>query len=403
MIVNRVEQIQIRRSHNLYDYCDKLSFASKNIYNYANYIIRQEFINNSKWIRYNDLDKLLKAHETYKALPAQTAQQTLRLLDKNWKSFIASIKDWSKNKDKYLGRPRIPTYKKKDGRNIVIFTYQQCKIVNEYITFPKTDLTLKTSINDNLKQVRIIPKGSIYLVEVVYEKEIKVTPKPTKNIAGIDLGLDNFATLTNNIGIKSIVINGKSIKSINQYFNKRKAELMGFVGDRGISNRIERLTLKRNNKVKDFLHKSSRFIVDWCIKEKIDTLIIGNNRNWKQEINLGKRTNQQFIGIPYEIFIKQVNYKCEEAGINFFETEESYTSKASFIDMDEVPIYKKDNETTYSFSGKRIKRGLYRSLNGILINADVNGSYNIIRKVFPKAFADGIEGVGLHPVRLNIA
>ncbi len=403
MIVNRVEQIQINRNHNIYNYCDELSFASKNIYNYGNYIIRQEFINNNKWVRYNDLHKLLKTHETYKALPAQTAQQILRLLDKNWKSFMFSIKDWSKNKDKYLGRPRIPTYKKKDGRNIVIFTYQQCKIVKEYITFPKTDLTLKTSINDNLKQVRIIPKGSIYLIEVVYEKEIEIDPKPTKNIAGIDLGLDNFVTLTNNIGIKPIVINGKSIKSINQYYNKRKAEFMSFVGSYGTSKRIERLTLKRNNKIKDFLHKTSRFIVNWCITEKIDTLIIGNNKNWKQEINLGKRNNQQFIGIPYEIFINQMKYKCEEAGINFFVTEESYTSKASFIDMDELPIYKKDNDNLYSFSGKRIKRGLYRSINGILTNADVNGSYNIIRKVFPKAFVDGIEGVGLHPVRLNIA
>lgn len=403
MIAHRVEQIQISRSHKLYDYCDRLSFASKNLYNYANYIVRQEFINNGKWIRYNKLDKLLKTHETYKALPAQTAQQTLRLLDKNWKSSLKSIKDWSKNKDKYLGRPKIPSYKKKDGRNIVIYTNQQCKILNKHIIFPKTDLTLKTSIKDNLKQVRIIPKGSIYIIEIVYNEEINITPKPVKNIAGIDLGLDNFVTLTNNIGIKPIVINGRSIKSINQYFNKRKAELMSFVQNRGISNRMSRLTLKRNNKIKDFLHKTSRFIVNWCITKEIDTIVIGDNKNWKQKINLGKVINQQFIGIPYEIFIRQLKYKCEGAGINFVLTEESYTSKASFIDMDDIPIYKKDEETNYSFSGKRVKRGLYRSINGILINADVNGSYNIMRKVFPKVFTDGIEDVGLHPVRLNIA
>lgn len=403
MIVKRVEQIQIKHGHSLFNYCDGLSFASKNLYNYANYIIRQEFINNSKWIRYNELNKMLKTHETYKALPAQTSQQTLRLLDKNWKSSIKSIKKWSKNREAYLGRPKLPKYKKKSGRNIVAFTYQQCKIANEYITFQKTDLMLKTSIKDNLKQVRIIPKGSIYLVEVVYEKEITAAPKPIKNIAGIDLGLDNFATLTNNIGVKPIVINGKNVKSINQYFNKRKAELMSYVQNRGISNRIKKLTLKRNNKINNFLHKSSRYIINWCIVKEIDTIVVGNNKNWKQEINLGKRTNQHFIGIPYEIFIKQLKYKCEETGINFILTEESYTSKASFIDMDEVPVYKKDEENMHFFSGKRIKRGLYRSLNSILINADVNGSYNIIRKVFPEAFANGIEGVGLHPVRLNIA
>lgn len=403
MLVKRVEQIQIKHGHNLYNYCDRLSFASKNLYNYANYIVRQEFINNNKWIRYNELDKLLKTHETYKALPAQTAQQTLIVLDKNWKSFIKSIKKWCKNKSGYWGRPKLPKYKKKNGRNIIVFTYQQCKIVNGYITFPKADLILKTSIKDNLKQVRIIPKGSIYLVEVVYEKEITTTPKPTKNIAGIDLGLDNFATLTNNIGIQPIVINGKNIKSMNQYFNKRKAELMSYVQNRGISNRIKKLTLKRNNKINNFLHKSSRYIVNWCIAKEIDTIVVGNNRNWKQEINLGKRTNQQFIGVPYEIFIKQLKYKCREAGINFILTEESYTSKASFIDMDEVPVYKEGEENKYFFSGKRIRRGLYRSFNSILINADVNGAYNIIRKVFPKVFANGIEGVGLHPVRLNIA
>lgn len=403
MIVDRVEQIQIKHNSILYKYCDELSFASKNLYNYGNYLIRQEFIKENNWVRYNELHKLLKDHETYKALPAQTAQQTLRLLDKNWKSFMASIKDWSSNKEKFLGRPKIPRYKKKDGRNIVIFTYQQCKIADGYVKFPKSNLSVKTSVKANLKQVRIIPKANIYIIEVVYEKEINPSQEPLKYIAGIDLGLNNFATLTNNIGIKPIVINGKGIKAINQYYNKRKAKLMSYVSNKGTSKRIEALTLKRNNKIKDFLHKASSFIINWCITEKIGTLIMGNNRNWKQEITLGKRNNQQFIGIPYEIFIKQLKYKSEEAGINFIIVEESYTSKASFIDRDELPSYKKSADQSYTFSGKRIKRGLYRSLHGILINADVNGSYNIIRKVFPKAFVDGIEGVGLHPIRFNIA
>ncbi|ERM90824.1 transposase, partial [Caldanaerobacter subterraneus subsp. yonseiensis KB-1] len=247
-----------------------------------------------------------------------------------------------------------------------------------------------------LKEVRIIPKGSVYVIEIVYEKEVVETKKPSKRIAGIDLGLNNFVTLVNNIGIKPIVINGKVIKSINQYYNKKKAELMSYVGDRGTSNRIEKLTLKRNNKIKDLMHKISRFIVNWCKQYNIDTLVVGYNPKWKQEIELGKINNQNFVSIPYYQFINMLKYKCEEEGINLILAEESYTSGCSFLDGEEV------SKENYDPS-RRIKRGLFRSNKGILINADVNSAYNIIKKVFPEAFAEGIEGVGLHPVRLNVA
>ncbi|MEQ6358846.1 transposase, partial [Thermoanaerobacter thermohydrosulfuricus] len=377
-------------------YCDKICFAAKNLYNYANYITRQEFINNKKWIRYRKLNKMLKEHETYKNLPAQTAQQTLRLLDRNWKSFFRAMKEWNKDKEKFNGRPNLPKYKKKNGRSVAIFTNQQCKIKDEHLTFPKTDLKLKTRITGKLKEVRIIPKGSVYVVEIVYEKEIAEIQRPPKRIAGIDLGLNNFVTLINNIGIKPIVINGKVIKSINQYYNKKKAELMNYVGEKGISNRIEKLTLKRNNKIKDLMHKISRFIVNWCKQYNIDTLVVGYNSRWKQEIGLGKINNQNFVSIPYYQFINMLKYKCEEERINLILVEESYTSGCSFLDREEV------SKENYDPS-RRIKRGLFRSNKGVLINADVNSAYNIIKKVFPQAFAEGIEGVGLHPVRLNVA
>ena len=396
IIVKRVEQIQINKNHELWPYCDEICFAAKNLYNYANYITRQEFINNKKWIRYRKLNKMLKEHETYKNLPAQTAQQTLRLLDRNWKSFFRAMKEWEKDKGKFNGRPNLPKYKKKNGRSVAIFTNQQCKIEDGHLNFPKTNLKLKTRITGKLKEVRIIPKGSIYVVEIVYEKEVVETKKPSKRIAGIDLGLNNFVTLVNNIGIKPIVINGKVIKSMNQYYNKKKAELMSYVGDRGTSNRIEKLTLKRNNKIKDLMHKISRFIVNFCKQYNIDTLVVGYNPKWKQEIELGKINNQNFVSIPYYQFINMLKYKCEEEGINLILVEESYTSGCSFLDGEEV------SKENYDPS-RRIKRGLFRSNKGILINADVNSAYNIIRKVFPEAFAEGIEGVGLHPVRLNIA
>ncbi|MGG4407112.1 transposase, partial [Geobacillus stearothermophilus] len=162
------------------------------------------------------------------------------------------------------------------------------------------------------------------------------------------------------------------------------------------SKRLEKLTLKRNNKIKDFMHKASRYVVDWCVKHNIDTIVIGKNDNWKQEVDLGKRLNQAFVQIPYDMFIEQLQYKCEEVGIKVVLTEESYTSGTSFLDG-EAPI--KENYD----KNRRIKRGLFKSNKGILINADVNGAYNIMRKVFPKAFANGVEGVGLHPVKLNVS
>ncbi|MDF9298487.1 RNA-guided endonuclease InsQ/TnpB family protein [Geobacillus stearothermophilus] len=399
MLTIRVEQHQIKQTHPLWKMCDDLCFKSKNLYNYANYIVRQEFINNNEWIRYNSLDKMLKHEQVYKELPAQTSQQILRLLEQNWKSFFKAIKDWSKNKEKYLGKPKLPKYKKKNGRNIVIFTNQQCKIKNGHIKFPKTDLKLKTKVIEGLQQVRIVPKGSIYVIEVVYKKEIPDMIHESNRIVGIDLGLDNFVTMVNNIGETPIVINGKGIKSINQYYNKQKAHFQSILKKQnGLdwSKRLEKLTLKRNNKIKDFMHKASRYVVDWCVKHNIDTIVIGKNDNWKQEINLGKRTNQAFVYIPYDMFINQLQYKAEQHGIRVIVTEESYTSKCSFLDMEEIKKQKQ-------YKGKRIKRGLFQSENGILINADVNGAYNIMRKVFPKAFANGIEGVGLHPVKLNVA
>jgi putative transposase len=399
LFITRVEQHQIKQTHLLWKMCDDLCFKSKNLYNYANYIVRQEFINNNEWIRYNSLDKMLKHEEVYKELPSQTSQQILRLLDRNWKSFFQAIKDWSKNKEKYLGKPKLPKYKKKNGRNIVIFTNQQCKIKDGYIKFPKTDLKLKTKVTEGLQQVRIVPKGSIYIIEVVYKKEIPDIIRESNRVVGIDLGLDNFVTMVNNIGETPIVINGKGIKSINQYYNKQLSYFKSILKKQnGLdrSKRLEKLTLKRNNKIKDFMHKASRYVVNWCVKHNIDTVIIGKNDNWKQEINLGKRLNQSFVQIPYDMFIHQLQYKCEEVGIKIVLTDESYTSGTSFLDG-EAPTKENYNKS------RRIKRGLFRSNKGILINADVNGAYQIIKKVSPNAFANGVEGVGLHPIKLNVA
>ncbi len=384
---------------------DELCFQSKNLYNLANYHVRQEFIKTSKeveaakrektnWIRYNELDRLLKKTDAYNALPAQTAQQTLRLLDKNWKAFFKSIKDWNKHPEKYLGQPKLPKYKHKTkGRNIAAFTNQQCKIKDGYISFPLKVLPpLKTKVTQ-LNQVRVIPQSSCYVIEVVYTKTKEEKKLNSESYLSVDIGLNNLATCTNNLGYKPFVINGRPLKSINQYFNKKKAKLMSFIGDKGFSNRIAKLTLKRSNKISDYLHKTSKFIIDYCVTHKIKTIVIGHNTGWKQEIKIGKKNNQSFVNVPFDKLIGQVEYKAENVGITVKVREESHSSKCSFLDLEKIKHHAK-------YLGRRIKRGLFKSAKGILINADCNGAYNILRKEVPNALANGIEVIGLHPVKI---
>lgn len=401
--MNRVEKHIIKPNNKYYNMLDEFCFKSKNLYNQANYIIRQEFINNGKWIRYNELDKILKKENNdydYRNMPSSaTSQQCLRLLDKNWTSFFRAIKDYNKNPNKYLGKPKLPKYKSKNGRNILILTYVNCKINKGIIKFPKTfkGFYLKTKVN-NLQQVRFIPKDKYIIAEVVYRVDNVEELIDNGRYVGIDLGLDNFVTITNNCGLIPLVINGKGLKSINQYYNKQMSHHRSIakrVNKLDYTNRMRNLTLKRNNKVEDYIHKASRFVVDYCRNNEINTIIIGNNKNWKQNSKMSKKVNQNFISIPYCSFIQKVQYKAEEFRIKVIITEESYTSGTSFLD-NELPIKENYNKS------RRKHRGLFVSNNGTKINADVNGSYQIIKKVFPKAFADGIEGVGLHPFKVNL-
>jgi len=401
--VTRTEQHIIKRSYFAWKLIDDLCFKSKNLYNYANYIIRQEFIKNGKWIRDNELDKMLQSHETYKELGSQASQKTLQLLDKNWKSFFVAIKDWSKHPEKYLGRPKIPKYKNvKNGRFILMLKNIQFKIENEYLYFswkPLKSLNnkFKTNIKGKLMQVRFIPRGNDYVLEIVYEINVPECNTTSNRIIGIDIGIDNFATISNNIGIKPIIINGKGIKSINQYYNKKKAKLQSDLKikhNKDWSNKLQQLTSKRNNKVQHFIHVASKKIIDWCVLYNIDTIVVGKNNGWKQESKMSKKTNQSFVQIPHALFIEKLKYKAENNGIKVIETEESYTSGTSFLD-NELP------EKKYYNKSRRIKGGLFRSNEGKIINADLNGAYQIIKKVFPNVFSEGIEGAGSHPIRLN--
>lgn len=400
MKATRCEQHQINKSHPMYKLIDEFCFRSKNLYNAANYIIRQEFIKNNKYIKYYDMDKKMQKTNEYKSLMSQASQCTLQVLDRNWKSFFVAIKDWSKNPDKYLGRPKIPKYKDKDGRFPWFLKNNQTSIKEGYLNFALkvfNGYKFKTSAEGRLISVRFVPRGSIYILEIVTEIEIDNITKEPKSICGIDLGVNNFVTMVNNIGLKPIIINGKGIKSVNQFYNKQRARLQSELRMRnGLrwSAKLDQLTLKRNNRIKNFIHHTSHYIIDCCTNNNIDTLVVGLNKEWKQECKMNDKATQNFTFIPYDILIKQLEYKCESAGINFILTEESYTSGTSFLDNEEPckPNYNKS---------RRIKRGLFKSNSGTLINSDVNGAFQIIKKVFPNAFADGIKGC-LIPAIINV-
>ena len=385
-----------------------ITYLSKNLYNYANYVIRQSFFKTSKIPKEYELSsKLAKRDQIdYKAMPsAQTAQQVIKLLYKNWKSFFKAIKEYKKNPERFKKAPKPPKYKDKNGKNIIIFTNQNAKVKNGYIYFPKkANLSpLKTKAS-KIKQVRIIPQATCFIVEVVYETEQQKTTTNPNTWLSIDLGLNNLVTTFNNIGQRPFIVNGKIIKSINQYYNKIKAKLMSFVGDKGSSKRINKLTHKRNMLINEHLHKTSKFIVDYAIKHKIETIIIGNNEDWKQNINIGKKNNQNFVSIPYSKLIQQITYKAENVGIKVILTEESYTSKTDNLAIEPLKKYG-DDKTPNPSLGKRIKRGLFRSSTGRIINADVNGAIGIARKVICESDLKSLltdRGVATTPVRFNI-
>ena len=398
--VQRCEQHNIKYGTDFYKFVDEMCFKSKNLYNYANYIIRQEFINNGNWIKYNQLFQLVKESEPYKDIGNNTGQGTLRILDKNWKAFFKAIKDWKKNPSKYLGRPKIPKYKDKDGRFLVSLDSNKVKLKDGYVYFawkpfkPYNNM-FKTNAQERILQCRFIPRCGKYVMEIVYEIEVPDISETSDRVAAIDIGVDNFITMVNNIGENPIAVKGGVIKSINQFYNKQKANIQSElkkVNGKDWSKKLQKLTDKRYEMIKYQMHCISKYVVDWCVLYGIDTLIVGHNDEWKQK----KQGMQNFTYIPYELFIQMLAYKCENNGIRFIENEEAYTSGTSFLD-NEDPVKENYNKE------RRVHRGLFIADCGKKINADVNGAYQILKKVIPDAFSKGIEGAGSHPTIINLA
>lgn len=386
----------IKKSNPLYTELDKMCFLSKNLYNQTLYRIRQHYFNTKEYLNYYyNVKQLTKEKQAdYIALPAKVAQWIVKQVDQNFRSFFASLKS-----KKINHKVSIPKYLEKNSRYMLTFTNQAIsrkELKSGYLKFCGCNYRLKL-IHTDVRQVRVIPKNKLFVIEVIYNIDVEQRCD-NNNYVGVDIGLNNLATVGGN-KINPILINGRPLKSINQYYNKELAKLKSrqdTCKNKNVNyNKIRKLTHKRNNKIKDYLHKASRKLVNHLVSNNVSKIVIGHNKNWKQDISLGKSNNQKFVQIPFNMFIHMITYKAQLDGVQVIIREESYTSKCSFLDSEEIckhEIYK----------GKRIKRGLFRSYDGKLINADLNGALNIIRKEIPNVFSEyGIE-VCSTPIDLSI-
>ena len=414
--MNVVESHIIKPSHKDYKELDNLLFLSKNLYNTGLYEVRQHFFKSKedpsikyKYLNYYALNALLKGREdeNYRALPANTSQEVLKLINQNFCAFFKTLSLKRQKITTYPNRVNIPKYLDKEkGRQVL--TYNGSTIASKplkkgIIQLPKTKIQIKTKHPESLRQVRVVPKNNYIVIEVIYEIQEKELLKDNSRYLSIDLGINNLATCSSNV-ISPFIIDGRRIKSINQFYNKHKAELQSSLKkNKRTSKRIQHLTNKRNFKILNYLHKTSKYIVNQAVSHSLNTIVIGYNKGWKQETKLSKKVKQNFVQIPFEKLVQLISYKARLQGIQVFLQEESYTSQVSFIEGDYIPTFGKD-DLKKNPSGKRIKRGLYSSPKGLL-NADINGSLNILRKFLASNNEDFNSPVGKShvdwPVRIK--
>lgn len=379
-----------------YQILKELCQYSNNLYNVALYNIRQYFFNEKQFLTYESNYHECKENENYALLQAGVAQQTLKVADRSFKSFFNLLKK-CKTGDYRYHNVKIPHYRKKGGYFNLILSTNAISVVNGCFKLPISreyrkshpdmeDILIPYPERLNsaeLKEVRICPydNGRYFKIQYVYHWYKEETLVNPDNIIAVDLGVENLATCVSNVETP-FIMDGRKLKSINQYWNKEKARLQSVAMKQEVrtTHQINRITTKRNNRVNDIIKKTARYIINNCIEHQIGTLIVGYNKDFKRSVNIGKINNQNFVQIPLGNLRQQLEFLCWTYGINYIEQEESYTSKSSFIDGDILPEYKAEQPYLGQFSGKRIHRGLYQSKDGITINADVNGAANIGRK-----------------------
>ena len=395
-----VEQHIIRRDDKRFATLDEACFHAKNIYNAANYELRQTLFAEHRRLTYTEQEKHFKPKDLLpdQALPMKVVQQVLKGLHHDWDSFAAARVEFEASPEKFEACPRLPGYKDKvKGRATITFTdqaFSRAALRTGEIVLSGLNVCVKTR-QRQVDQVRVVPHSSHYTVEVVYTKSVEEVVLDETLYAGVDVGVDVLAALTSNKpGFEPILVNGSPLKALNQFYNKRNADLHSQLPEGGrTSRRVQALTFARNRRIDSLLHLSSAYIVAVLVRAGIGTLVIGKNDGWKQAVDLGKRGNQNVVNIPHARFIDRLTYKARLVGIQVVLTEESYTSQCSALD--DEPIGKHD-----TYLGKRVERGLFRASDGRTIQADLNGSYNIIRKVAPSAFDTRLP-VARHGRRLN--
>ena len=371
----------------------ELCHIAKNLTNQAIYNVRQYYFNEGEYLNYEKNYALLKSSENYKLLNSNMAQQILKEVDGSFKSFFGLI-ELAKKGNYSFKDCRLPRYLPKDGYTTLIIGFVRVNgnklllpFSNNYRkTHQAIEITIPPILVDKkIKEIRIKPKANARFFEIqyIYEVECMQRNLNKNNALALDLGINNLVTAVSSEG-HSFIIDGKKLKSINQWYNKRNARLQSIKDKQTYgkqrTNRQKAITRDRNNKVNDYMNKAARKVIDYCITNNIGTLVVGYNETFQRNSNIGTQNNQNFVNIPFGQLRSKLEYLCELNSITFVKQEESYTSKASFWDKDEMPIYNVDNSKEYLFSGKRIKRGLYQSKEGITLNADINGALNILRK-----------------------
>ena len=370
----------------------ELSHTAKNLYNQAVYNIRQYYFQEKKFLNYNKNNSLLKSSENYKTLNSNMSQQILKEVDGSFKSFFSLLK--KKNKGQYNVKVKLPSYLSKNSFTTLVIGFvrlnEDTLVIPYSNSFKKKHKKISIKIppillDKKIKEIRIIPKFNARFFEVQYTYEVEEEQRNLdKNHAlAIDFGINNLTTCVTSKG-RSFIIDGKKLKSINQWFNKENARLQSIKDKQKYGKkptlRQKYLYSSRNNKVNDYMSKTARRIINYCLENNIGALVCGYNETFQRNSNIGKANNQTFVNIPFGKLREKLEYLCKLYGLIFVEQEESYTSKSSFFDMDILPKFEADKPQTYSFSGKRIKRGLYQTSKGYILNADVNGALNILKK-----------------------
>lgn len=370
-MIQLIERHIINENHPDFKELDELCFLSKNLYNSTIYRQEREFEKDGKYHNYYDLNRIFvdENQKDYRALPAKVSNQTMMMVDQAYKSFFQKKRngDSRAKKPKYLHKTK--------GRQVVFYTKQALSFRKKkgFIHLSKTDIFVKSKIEQkDVNFVRIVPRGNHFVIEVGYKRA--ETPHFDNNrYASIDLGVNNLVTLVSNVA-EPLIINGKPVKSVNQFYNKRIAKAKSELPQKTYkSKHIDNLYKNRKNKIDDYLHKTSRYITDYLVSNQINTLVVGLNPGWKQGVKMGRKNNQNFCYIPHDRLIRMLTYKCELVGIKVVTIEEGYTSKCSFFDGEDICEHEK-------YLGKRVKRGQFRTSNGRLVNSDVNGALNILKK-----------------------